>query len=172
MPMSDVVFVNGSVFLGMGQPLQGHAVAVTGDRITAVVPESQTAALIGAATRVIDLEGALLAPGFQDAHVHPVGAGVELLQCNLTESSDAASAVAAVAAYADANPDEPWILGGGWSMDHFPGGAPLRSLLDGVVPDRPVLISSRDHHSAWANSAAIAAAGIDASTPDPVDGRN
>ena len=69
------------------------------------------------------------------------------------------------------NPDEPWILGGGWSMDHYPGGAPIRGLLDEVVPDRPVLLLSRDHHSTWANSAAIRLAGIDASTPDPADGR-
>ena len=115
--------------------------------------------LIGASTRVIDLEGALLAPGFQDAHIHPVGAGVELLQCNLTEATDAAAAVAAVAAYAQPTPRSRGSSGGGWSMDHFPGGAPLRGLLDAVVPDRPVLVQSRDHHSAWANSAAIRGGG-------------
>ena len=171
MPTSDVVFVNGAVFSGTGSPAHGQAVAISGDRISAVVPESEAAALIGPSTRVIDLDGALLAPGFQDAHIHPVGGGVELLQCNLTEAADASATVAAVAAYAAANPDEPWILGGGWSMDHFPGGAPLRGLLDEVVPDRPVLLQSRDHHSAWVNSAAIVAAGLEASTPDPSDGR-
>ncbi len=171
MPTSDVVFINGAVFSGTGEPAHGLAVAVTGDRITAVVPESEAEGQIGASTRVIDLDGALLAPGFQDAHIHPVGGGVELLQCNLTEATDAAASVAAVQEYAEQNPDEPWILGGGWSMDHFPGGAPLRGLLDEVVADRPVMILSRDHHSAWANTAAIEAAGIDASTPDPLDGR-
>ena len=144
---------------------------MTGGRITAVVPDAEAAELIDEHTRVVELDGALLSPGFQDAHVHPVGAGVELLQCNLTEATDAADAVARVRAYADANPDEPWILGGGWSMDHFPGGAPIRGLLDAVVPDRPVLLLSRDHHSTWANTAAIRLAGIDASTPDPADGR-
>lgn len=171
MPTSDVLFTGAAVFTGTGRPLRGHAVAITGNRISAIVPESEVAGLVGESTRVIDLGGALLAPGFQDAHVHPVGAGIELLQCNLTESTDAASAVALVQAYADANPDEPWILGGGWSMDHYPGGAPLRGLLDAVVPDRPVVLMSRDHHSAWANTAAIEAAGLDASTPDPADGR-
>ncbi|MEF3402318.1 amidohydrolase [Agromyces sp. CCNWLW203] len=145
--------------------------AVTGDRITAVVPESEAQALIGEGTQVIQLDGALLSPGFQDAHVHPIGAGVELLMCNLTEAESAEQAVAAVKAYADANPDEAWILGGGWSMDQYPGGAPVRALLDAVVPDRPVVLSSRDHHSVWANTAAIALAGLDGSTPDPVDGR-
>lgn len=168
---ADLLFTGGPVFTGTGHPLHGRAVAVTGGRITAVVPESDAHELIDERTRVVQLGGALLSPGFQDAHVHPVGAGVELLQCNLTEATDAADTVARVRAYADANPDEPWILGGGWSMDHYPGGAPIRGLLDEAVPDRPVLLLSRDHHSTWANSAAIRLAGIDASTPDPVDGR-
>ncbi|ANJ27405.1 amidohydrolase [Agromyces aureus] len=167
----DVLFTGGAVFTGTGSPLHGLAVGLTGDRITTIVPEAESAALIGPGTRVIDLEGRLLAPGFQDAHIHPVGGGVELLQCDLTGATDAADAVARVAAYAAANPDEPWILGGGWSMDHFAGGAPDRALLDAVVPDRPVYLMSRDHHSAWANTAAVRLAGIDASTPDPADGR-
>ena len=154
-------------------PLHGHAVAVTGGRITAIVPEAEAArARRRARPAWSQLDGALLSPGFQDAHIHPVGAGVELLQCNLTEADGCRRhGRDASRAYADANPDEPWILGGGWSMDHYPGGAPLRGLLDAVVPDRPVLLLSRDHHSAWANTAAIRLAGIDASTPDPVDGR-
>jgi predicted amidohydrolase YtcJ len=168
---ADVLFTGGAVFLGTGEPLHDHAVAVTGERIVAIVPEAESAAFVGANTRVVPLHGALLSPGFQDAHVHPVGAGVELLLCNLTEAGDADEAVAAVRAYAEANPDQPWITGGGWSMDHFPGGAPVRALLDAVVPHRPVLLSSRDHHSVWANTAAIALAGLDATTPDPADGR-
>jgi predicted amidohydrolase YtcJ len=168
---ADVLFTGGAVFTGTGAPLRGHAVAVSDGRITAVVPEAEASACIGPSTRVVDLAGALLSPGFQDAHVHPLSAGVELLMCNLTEATDAADAVARVKAYADANPDERWIQGGGWSMDHFAGGAPVRGLLDAVVPDRPVVLMSRDHHSTWANTAAIRAAGIDVSTPDPADGR-
>ncbi|MFD5863647.1 amidohydrolase [Agromyces sp. NPDC127015] len=171
MPVADVLFTGGAVFTGTGEPLHGHAVAVTGGRIAAIVPENEASALVGEGTRVVELGGALLSPGFQDAHIHPVGGGVELLQCNLTEAESADEAVATIAAYAAANPDEPWILGGGWSMDHFPGGAPLRGLLDAIVPDRPVLLVSRDHHSAWANTVAMRLAGIDAETADPVDGR-
>ncbi|MGX5694780.1 amidohydrolase [Agromyces soli] len=167
----DVLFTGGSVFTGTGSPIHGHAVAVTDGRIAAVLPEAEAAALAGPETRVVALDGALLAPGFQDAHIHPVGGGVELLQCNLSETESAEEAVAAIAAYAAANPDEPWILGGGWSMDQYPGGAPVRGLIDAVVPDRPVLVMSRDHHSAWANTKAIELAGLEASTPDPADGR-
>ena len=171
MPAADLLFTGAAVFTGTGEPIHGHVVAVTEGRISAVVPEGEASALVGEHTRFERIDGALLSPGFQDAHVHPIGAGVELLMCNLTEATDADDAVAKVKAYADANPDETWIVGGGWSMDHFPGGAPVRTLLDAVVPDRPVLLMSRDHHSAWANTAAIALAGLDASTPDPADGR-
>ncbi|MBN9176408.1 MAG: amidohydrolase [Microbacterium sp.] len=170
-PFADTVFRGGAVFLGSGEPRHGHAVAVSDGRIVAVVPEHEASALIGPATTIIDLDGALLSPGFQDAHVHPVGGGVELLQCELSEATDAADTLARIRAYADAHPGEAWILGGGWSMDHFAGGAPTRRLLDEAVPDRPVLLASRDHHSSWANTAAIQAAGLDASTPDLVDGR-
>ncbi|WP_235480389.1 amidohydrolase [Leifsonia sp. Leaf264] len=171
MPAVDLLFTGGAVFTGVGAPLSGHSVGVIGDRIAAVVPDSEAGGITDEHTRIVHLDGALLSPGFQDAHVHPVGAGVEMLLCNLTGAEDADRAVATVAAYAEANPAEPWILGGGWSMDHFAGGAPTRALLDAVAPDRPVLLSSRDHHSAWANTAAIVAAGLDASTADPSDGR-
>lgn len=167
----DVLFSGGAVFTGSGQPLTGVAVAVSGGRISAIVPEADAEALAGPGTRRIDLNGALLAPGFQDAHIHAVGGGVELLQCNLTHAESAEQALAAIAAYAEANPDEPWILGAGWSMDHFPGGTPTRRMIDEIVPDRPVFLMNRDHHGAWVNTAAIRLAGIDATTPDPEDGR-
>ncbi len=168
---SEVLFIGGAVFTGSGEPQRGVAVAVTGGRITAVVPEADAEALAGPDTRRVDLAGALLSPGFQDAHIHPISGGVESLQCDLTASENAVDAVRLIAEYAAAAPAEPWILGGGWSMDHFPGGAPTRGLIDAVTLDRPVLLMSRDHHSTWANTAAIRAAGLDAETPDPEDGR-
>ncbi|WP_125100254.1 amidohydrolase [Leucobacter chromiireducens] len=173
---SDVLFTGGAVFLGSGEPVRGLAVAVTAGRITAVVPEADAAELLGPETRRVDLAGALLSPGFQDAHIHPISGGVEALQCDLTAATSADDALRRIAEYAAANPAEPWILGGGWSMDHFPGGAPTRVLLDalrvdGRPLDRPVLLMSRDHHSSWANTPAIEAAGLTATTPDPADGR-
>ena len=167
----ELIFHGGPVFTGVGAPLEQHAVVVRGGRIVAVVPESSTALSAFAGAERIDLDGALLSPGFQDAHIHPVGGGIELLQCNLTEAEDAAQTVALIRAYAEANPDEEWILGGGWSMDSFPGGNPPRGLLDEATGGRPVLLQSRDHHSTWASTAAIERAGITAATPDPEDGR-
>ena len=79
--------------------------------------------------------------------------------------------MARIAAYLAAHPDVPWVLGSGWSMAHFPGGTPTREALDAVVRDRPALLSNSDGHGAWANSRALELAGLDASTPDPPDGR-
>ena len=168
---AEIAFHGGSVFTGSGEPITGQAVLVRNGRIAAIVPEGELEAHLGSDTEVIDLDGALLAPGFQDSHIHPTGGGTELLQCNLSEADNAEEAVALIAAYAEANPDVAWIQGAGWSMDHYEGGAPLASLIDAVVSDRPVSLSSRDHHSMWANSAAFRAAGVDANTPDPSDGR-
>lgn len=167
----EFVFVGGAVFTGAGAPLTGRAVVVRDGRIAAVVPEGEVDGLVSPDATRIDLRGALLSPGFQDAHIHPVGGGIELLQCNLSEAESAEGAAALVRAYAEANPDVEWILGGGWSMDHFPGGNPVRAVLDEAAGGRPVLLQSRDHHSTWASTAAIERAEITAETPDPGDGR-
>lgn len=171
MTSADLVFAGGSVFTGIGQPLRDSAVAVTGERITGVIGTDELTTVIGPHTTVVDLGGGMVSPSFQDAHIHPVGGGVEMLQCDLSQAVDAQSALKAISHYAQSHLDEMWILGGGWSMDHFPGGAPDRRSLDAVTGDRPALLSSRDHHSVWANTAAIGVAGIEAETTDPRDGR-
>ncbi|MFD5857916.1 amidohydrolase [Streptomyces chartreusis] len=165
---ADLLFTGGPVLTPEGRT--ATAVAVTGDRITAVGRE-EVHDLAGPRTEVVDLAGRLLLPGFQDAHVHPVPAGLELTQCDLTGTRTADETLAAVRAYADAHPGREWITGGGWSMEAFEGGTPTKELLDSVVPDRPVYLPNRDHHGAWVNSRALALAGITRDTPDPADGR-
>ncbi|MFB8135005.1 amidohydrolase [Streptomyces mirabilis] len=177
---ADLLFTGGPVLTpekheGPGGPRgpEGRgatAVAVTGDRITAV-GNSEVHDLVGPKTEVVDLAGRLLLPGFQDAHVHPVPAGLELSQCDLTGTKTAEETLAAVRAYADAHPEREWITGGGWSMEAFAGGTPTKELLDAVVPDRPVYLPNRDHHGAWVNSRALELAGVTRDTPDPADGR-
>ncbi|GAA4587235.1 amidohydrolase [Actinoplanes octamycinicus] len=164
------MLTNGPVFTA--DPLRGPAgtVLVRDGRIVAVgADEVRDRARPGAET--IDLAGRLLLPGFQDAHVHAVMGGVELGQCDLTGAPDLEDYLRRVRDYADAHPELPWISGGGWAMEVFPGGVPGRELLDRVVPDRPVYLINRDHHGAWVNSRALELAGIDAGTPDPADGR-
>ena len=165
----DLVFSNGAVFDGARVLPAGTQVAVTGGVISAVGPDAAAAA--DPATRVVDLRGGLLLPGFVDAHVHPIEGGLERMRCDLSGASTREGYLRLIAEYAQRNPDAPWILGGGWQLAAFPGGVPLAADLDAIVPDRPVYLSSRDHHAAWVNAAALALAGIEASTPDPADGR-
>ncbi len=167
---ADLVFTGGPVHLGNAVRSRATAVAVTGERIVAV-GHAEVAELVGPGTEVVDLAGRLLIPGFQDAHVHPVGGGLELGACDLTGAVTLEEYRRRISAYATANPEATWITGGGWSMETFPGGIPNRRILDELVPDRPVFLPNRDHHGGWANTRALEIAGIDARTPDPVDGR-
>ncbi|MFI8252504.1 amidohydrolase [Streptomyces filamentosus] len=170
MPHADLVFTRGPVLTLDPARSRATSLAVTGDRITAV-GHDEVRELIGPGTEVVDLTGKLLLPGFQDSHIHAVGGGCELAECDLTESVDVTEYLERIRAYAEAHPDREWITGGGWSMESFEGGLPTRQLLDSVVPDRPVLLSNRDHHGAWANTRALELAGLTATTPDPADGR-
>ena len=127
--------------------------------------------MAGAATRVIDLKGRLAIPAFGDAHVHPVGGGLESLRCNLTGTRNRTGYLGIIAEYARGlGPDE-WVLGGGWSMEAFPGGVPAAADLVAAAGGRPVFLPNRDHHSAWVSPAALARAGITRDTADPADGR-
>ena len=124
-----------------------------------------------AGTPHLDAHGGLVSPGFQDAHAHPFHGGLDMLRCDLSESSTIDQYLAAIAGYAAAHPDATWIQGGGWSMEAFPGGIPTAELLDRVVPDRPAFLPNRDGHGAWVNTRALELAGITRDTPDPSDGR-
>ncbi len=168
---ADLLFVNGPVFTADAARSFARSLAVTGDRISAIGGEGDVADSVGKATRVIDLAGRLLTPGFQDAHCHPGSSGLDLFRCSFAGCGNAEDAVAYITRYAADNPDEPWIIGGGWQQTWFPRGCPPKELLDSVVVDRPVLVYNADGHGAWANSFALSLAGIDTSTPDPPDGR-
>ena len=166
---ADLVFTGGAVFTADTVRSRAGAVAVRGGRIVAVGHD--VGELIGARTEVVDLAGRMLLPGFQDAHVHPVWGGLDLLRCTLSEARGQDETLATVRAYADSHPEAEWILGGGWSMADYPGGTPRADVLDAVVPDRPAFLINRDGHGAWVNSRTLELAGIDANTPDPADGR-
>ena len=165
------VFRNGRVYTVDAERPWAEAVAVTGNRITYVGPDAGVEKHIGTATKVIDLDGRMLLPAFQDSHIHPIGGGMQANACDLTDLNDLAAYRSKIAACARAEPDAPWILGGGWLMSVFgPGAAPSRLIIDELVPDRPVYLESSDGHTGWANSKALAIAGVSAETPDPPDG--
>ncbi len=171
--MRDLVLRGAALFDGVRH--RGAAsVVVRGGRVVEVVPGSEDPTWLGRAVDavdVVDAGGGLVAPGVVDAHVHAVQGGLERIRCDLTDASDRAGYLDAVARYAAARPDDAWVLGGGWAMAAFPGGTPEAADLDTVVPDRPVFLPNRDHHGGWVNSRALALAGIDERTPDPPHGR-
>lgn len=168
---ADLVLRNGAVYTLDAARSWARAVAVRGGRIVYVGTDSLPAGLLGPATEVVDLQGRMLLPGFQDAHVHLIGSGVDLSECDLNAAPTAAAAADTIRAYAAAHPDLTWIRGAGWQLPLFPAGNPSKELLDRIVPDRPAMLWAADGHSAWANSRALAFAKITRDTPDPPNGR-
>ena len=121
---------------------------------------------------LLDGKGQFLMPGLIDAHAHVMDIGLASLTLDLSGTRSLAEAQAKIAAYAAAHTDRPWIIGGGWNQELWKlGRFPTAAELDAVVKDRPVLLERVDGHAAWANSAALAAAGITAASKDPAGGR-
>ncbi len=169
MSAADYVITDAAIWTGSGGWATG--LAIRGDRITAVTTgDDELRSWMGPDTEVVPQPGRLVVPGFQDAHIHAPFAGRNRLHVFLNDLYSRADYLGAVAEYAQANPDEEWIVGGGWAMEHFPGGNPRRQDLDAVVPDRPVFLMNRDIHGAWVNTRALEVAGIETDTPDPPDG--
>ena len=164
---ADLVLTGGAVFAAGGP----EAVAVQEGRIAGVGSARDARGWTGAGTRVLELEGRTVLPGFQDAHLHPAHGGLAATQCYLFDADSREACLDAVARYAAEHPELEWIEGGGWSIDSFAGGTPSRGDLDAVVPDRPVFLDNRDGHGGWVNSRALELAGVTAETLDPPDGR-
>lgn len=171
MSHADLVFTGGPVFVADAVRSRMSAVAVRAGRIVAIGHDDDVRELIGPATEHVDLSGGMLVPGFQDAHVHPVWGGLDMMRCDLSELSTRREYLDRIGNYAAAHPKNKWVLGGGWSMAAFPGGTPVAEDLDRILPDRPAFFPNRDGHGAWVNSRALELADIDARTPDPSDGR-
>lgn len=160
---ADLALINGRIWTGDGESFV-QAVAIRGERIAAVGSTDDIRKLTGPATQVVDLKGALAAPGFNDAHIHFLGGSLGLSEVDLTGSKTVAEMIERIGAWARNNPDAEWVRGRGWEYTKFPGGLPTKSYLDAVVRDRPVFLSAYDGHSAWVNSKALELAGIDAQT--------
>ena len=118
----------------------------------------------------IEARGRALLPGFIDAHVHIPESGVEMLRCDMSACRSRAEVLARVADYVAENPEEEWIVGRGWDSSHFLAEPPTLAEIDAITGDRPAYLNNRDGHSVWVNSAALARAGVDVSSPDPVGG--
>ena len=169
---ADSIYQNGRIYTVDANRTWAEAVAISNGRIIYVGSDNGANQHIGSNTTVVDLGGRMMLPAFQDVHIHPISGGIEAAACDLNGLAGLPEYRSIIGEYAAANPDVPWILGGGWSMAVFgPGGAPSRTILDELVPNRPVYLSSADGHTGWANSRALQIAGVTKDTPDPVDGR-
>ena len=168
---ADVVYHTGRIYTVNPDQPRAQAVAIRNGKIEFVGSDDAVRAHIGPDTAVYDLHGRPMLPGFQDAHVHPLYAGLEALSCYLGETASIEHYRAIVSACAENIDDREWITGGGWSMAAFgPGARAGKDILDELAPDRPVYLTSQDGHTGWANSRALEIAGITNSTPNPIDG--
>ncbi len=170
-PSADLVLRHGQIYTVDAARSWAESLAVSGDRIVFVGADRDVTGFIGPKTRVVDLGGRFVLPGFHDRHVHPVSGGVELSQCDLNSSADRDEVLQRLRDCVARLGDRPWLVGGGWDLTLFPGGLADRRDLDAILPDRPALLASADGHSSWVNSKALELAGVTAATPDPEGGR-
>ncbi|MDZ7414436.1 MAG: amidohydrolase family protein, partial [candidate division KSB1 bacterium] len=170
-PGADLIVINAKVWtVNQAQPV-AEAVAVRGDKIVAVGTTNGVGKYRRARTTVIDAAGKLLLPGFNDAHLHFRSGGAALLQVVLDGCRTPEEVQQRVAArVAEVEPGQ-WVTGRGWDHTLFNKGVwPTRQLLDRVSPDNPVFLTRVDGHVGWANSVALARAGINRDTPNPEGG--
>jgi predicted amidohydrolase YtcJ len=167
--VADLVLTGGSVLTVDPTRPRAEAVAIEAGRIAAVGSRADVRELIGSRTEVVELGGRTLLPGFQDAHLHVASGGLTSVQCDLYRAAAPRDHGTVIAAYAAANPEAEWIVGGGWSMDDY-GAMPTREQLDAIVADKPVFLETRDGHTAWVNTRALELAHVGASTADPDGG--
>jgi hypothetical protein len=168
---ADLLFIHGAVQTMDAARSWATSVAVGRGRIVYVGTDADATRWRGPTTRVVDLAGRMLLPGFHDSHVHPVSSGIEMARCDLTAFTTREEVFAEIRRYAAAHPKDPWIIGSGWALPIFPGANPTRRELDQLVPDRPAYMTAADGHSAWVNTKALEIAGVTRETKDPPNGR-
>ena len=161
-----IVFRGGTIYTARKDGATAEALAVGEDSILAIGSRATIDGYIGPNTRVVDLRGGMVLPGFIDTHTHFVWGSLARTRVALGDATDERDVERRLKTYAATHPSEPWILGGDWVYDTFPASGPTKTLLDRAIPDRPVALDSFDGHSMWLNSKALALAGITRSTPD------
>jgi len=165
---ADYVFKNGAIYTIDSKNPTAEAVAVSGKKIVYVGNNKGVQSFIGDKTKLIDLNGKMLLPGFVESHIHPTLAlftmGADLQYDNINEL------LTNLKKWADVHPEAKVIQGFGWRYFLFPTSGPTKAKLDSLFPDRPVMLIAIDVHSAWVNSKALEIAGINAKSPDPAPG--
>src|SRR5262249_54465743 len=156
-----LILSNGRIWTADPSRPFAEAVAIEGERISAIGSNQEIAKLAGPRTRVIDLQGRLAAPGFNDAHTHFLDGSLSLSRVDLFNAGSREEIQRRLAAYAKSHPDEKWIVGAGWEYGWFPGHRlPAKEDIDKVIADRPVYLKAFDGHTGWINSEALRRADI------------
>jgi predicted amidohydrolase YtcJ len=168
---ADIVFRGGVVYTADASRPSARAVAIRAGRIVYVGDDEGVQPFVAVSTRVVDLQGGMLLPGFHDSHVHVLQGGLGMVSCDLSTDATAEAIIAHIARCAREAPEAAWVTGRGWQLSAFVDANPTSHELDAVVPDRPAFFTAADGHSAWLNTRALAAAQIAGSTPDPAGGR-
>ena len=165
-PVADAIYTNARIWTGDATQPSAQAIAIREGKLIAVGSAAQALTHRGPATRVIDLQGRRVVPGFSDAHWHLSTTD----QADLTDAKSPAEIVRRLKAWAAKRPAGSWVVGRGWTPSDFPGNAPHRRFLDVAFPGQPVVLTDRDGHQSIANGRALALAKVTAATPDPVRG--
>lgn len=167
---ADLVLRGGRVWPGRGLA-EGSAIAIKDGRVAAVGSDGVASAFIGSGTRVVDLQGRLVVPGFNDAHVHFLSGGYGLLSVDLRGARDEADLARRLAEHARTLPRGTWVREGNWDHESWPSKAlPTRRTIDAATPEHPVFVQRLDGHMALANSLALRLAGVTRDTPEPDGG--
>ena len=176
-PPADLVLRGGVVHTVDARRPRASAVAVRGDRVVAVGADAEVAALVGPRTRVVELAGRAVVPGFDDAHAHLLGIGAQRLDVELTGAPTFDEVVARVAAAVRARRPGEWVRGRGWHEGKWATpargavrGFPTHAALTAVSPDNPVVLERADGHAVLANARAMALRGVTRETKPPAGG--
>jgi len=168
---ADLILLNGKVWTVDPKQPEAEAVACIGNRIVAVGTTGAIKAWAGERTRVIDLAGKRVVPGFNDAHVHFCSGGASLSSVQLRTTRSDREFAERIRAFAARIPKGRWITAGDWDHESWtPPHLPTRAMIDDATPENPVFVNRLDGHMALANSRALALAGITRETPDPPGG--
>ncbi len=166
-----MVLRNAKIWTVNPKQKEAQAIAIWHGRILAIGSDAQVMPLVGPATRVLDLAGKRVVPGFHDCHVHLLGGGRRLSQVSLKDAPDEAEFGRRLTEYSAKLPRDRWMLGGGWDHDRALNGVlPTAELIDKYVSNRPVFLNRYDGHMAIVNSVVLKLAGITAATKDPPGG--
>lgn len=167
----DIAFINGKIYTVETDSPWVEAILIEDGKISELGTNDLVLQRKKKSTRLIDLKGKMVLPGFHDSHVHVLEGGFALGLCNLNSLKSIEEYKEKIKECTKTQTSKKWITGFGWKLSLFPNGNPSKEIIDSVISDKPVGFVCNDGHSYWVNSKALEIANITKDTPDPNDGR-